>query len=113
MREIRGTYDELALRKNYEGTATDDYLHVILTDEEDVPDALARLRTIYPNIMKLDYDNRRTRASADPGMAEAIEKKSGVELFDEFYTLQNGQPLSEEQRAFAEEVLESLKEGTV
>lgn len=113
MREIRGTYDELALRKNYEGTATDDYLHVILTDEEDVPDALARLRTIYPNIMKLDYDNRRTRASADPGMAEAIEKKSGIELFDEFYTLQNGQPLSEEQRAFAEEVLESLKEGTV
>lgn len=113
MREIRGTYDELALRKNYEGTATDDYLHVVLTDEEDVPDALARLRTIYPNIMKLDYDNRRTRASADPGMAEAIEKKSGIELFDEFYTLQNGQPLSEEQRAFAEEVLESLKEGTV
>ena len=40
----------------------DDYLHVVLTDEEDVPDALARLRTIYPNIMKLDYDNRRTRA---------------------------------------------------
>ena len=54
MREIRGTYEELTLRKNWEGTATDDYLHVILTDENDVPDAMARLRVIYPNIMKVD-----------------------------------------------------------
>ena len=111
MREIRGTYDELTLRKNYEGTAVDDYLHVVLTDEEDVPDALARLRTIYPNIMKLDYDNRRTRASSEVSAVEEMEKKSGIELFDEFYTVQNGQPLSEEQRAFAEALLESLKEG--
>ena len=42
-----------------------------------------------------------------------IGSVAGIELFDEFYTLQNGQPLSAEQRAFAEEVLESLKEGTV
>ena len=113
LREIRGTYDELTLRKNYEGTATDDYLHVVLTDEEDVPDALARLRTIYPNIMKLDYDNRRTRASGETGAAEEIEKKSGIELFDEFYTLQNGGPLSAEQRAFAEKLLESPEEERI
>ncbi len=113
MREIRGTYDELTLMKNYEGTATDDYLRVVLTDEEDVPDAMARLRTVYPNIMKVEYDNQRTRASSEIGAAEEIEKKSGIELFDEFYTRQNGQPLSAEQRAFAQGVLESLKEGTV
>ena len=111
MREIRGTYDELTLLKNYEGTATDDYLRVILTDEEDVPDAQARLRTIYPNIMKLEYDNRRTRASSEIAAVEEMEKKSGVELFDEFYAAQNGQPMSEEQRAFVTETLESLKEG--
>lgn len=110
LREIRGTYDELTLRKNYEGTAVDDYLHVILTDEEDVPDAMARLRTVYPNIMKLDYDNRRTRTASDVGFAEAVEQKSRIELFEEFYTAQNGQPMTEEQRAFAEELLESLKE---
>ncbi len=110
LREIRGTYDELTLRKNYEGTAVDDYLHVILTDEEDVPDAMARLRTVYPNVMKLDYDNRRTRTASDVGFAEAVERKSEMELFDEFYTAQNGQPMTEEQRAFAESLLESLKE---
>ena len=111
MREIRGTYDELTLMTNYEGTATDDYLRVVLTDEEDVPDALQKLRLIYPNIMKLDYDNRRTRASSEIQAIEEIEKKSGIELFDEFYTAQNGQPLSGEQRAFAEGLLERLKEG--
>ncbi len=110
LREIRGTYDQLALRTAWEGTATDDYLHAVLTDEEDVPDALARLRTIYPNIMKLDYDNRRTRAPSDMGAADRAETKSGIELFDEFYTLQNGQPLSDEQRAFAQDLLERLKE---
>ena len=110
MREIKGTYDELTLRKNYEGTATDDYLHVILTDDDDVPDALARLRTIYPNIMKIDYDNKRTRTSMEVGAAEQLEKKSEIELFEDFYTKQNGQPLSGEQREFAEKLLESLKE---
>ena len=111
MREIRGTYDELTLLKNYQGTAVDDYLHVILEDEEDVPDALTRLRTIYPNIMKVDYDNQRTRNSAEVGAAEEMERKSELELFDEFFTAQNGQALSEEQRNFAEGLLESLKEG--
>lgn len=40
---------------------TDDYIYVTLTDEQDIPDAIGRLRILYPNIMKLDYDNTRTR----------------------------------------------------
>ena len=52
---------ELTDRRNYEGTAVDDYLHITLTDEQDIPEALARLRVIYPNLMQLDYDNQRTR----------------------------------------------------
>ena len=113
MREIRGTYEELTLRKNWEGTATDDYLHVILTDENDVPDAMARLRVIYPNIMKVDYDNQRTRTASLTGLAEETERKSEMELFEEFYAGQNGQPLSGEQRSFAEALLEKLKEERV
>ena len=44
LRELRGSYMELTDRRNYDGTAVDDYLHITLTDEQDVPDALARLR---------------------------------------------------------------------
>ncbi len=110
LREIRGTYDQLALLETYQGTAVDDYLHVILTDEADVPDALARLRNIYPNIMKLDYDNRRTRSSSEIDDMEAAERKSEDELFDAFYEAQNGQPMSEAQRSFVKALLERLKE---
>ena len=64
LREIRGSYLEITARSFYEGSRTDDYLHVTLTDEEDQPDAIGKLRAIYPNIMKLDYDNQRTRSAA-------------------------------------------------
>lgn len=110
MREIRGTYDELTLKGNWENTAVQDYLRVILTDEEDVPDALARLRTVYPNIMRLEYDNQRTRASSPVGEAENIEHKTEIELFMEFFEKQNGQPMSPEQRTLSEKIIEQLKE---
>jgi len=110
MREIKGKYHELILNESYEGTATDDYLHVILEDENDVPDALNNLRMVYPNIMKLDYDNERTRASSEIGSADGILKKSGQELFDEFYTIQNGLPMTEEQREYVQALLEKLEE---
>ncbi len=110
MREIRGTYDELTLRANWEGTAFDDYLRVILTDEEDVPDAAARLQVIYPNLMKLDYDNTRTRTSPEITDAEDVERKDELELFGELYEKQNGQPMSEAQVSLARAVLERVRE---
>ncbi|MBQ9251645.1 MAG: exonuclease SbcCD subunit D [Clostridia bacterium] len=111
LREIRGTYDELTLRRNYEGTQREDYLHVILTDEEDVPDAMARLRTVYPNLMKLDYDNLRTRSAALLEEAEDREQKDELGLFTEFYEKQNGQPMNEVQRELAARLMRKLKEG--
>ena len=110
MRELRGTYDELTYLPNYQGTAKDDYLRIILTDEQDVPDAMAKLRLIYPNLMKLEYDNTRTRSAAWVAEAVQIEEKSGIELFDELYEKQNGQPMSETQRRFAQKLLERLGE---
>ena len=100
MREIKGTYNELTLKSNYEGTNTDDYMSIILTDEEDVPDAIGRLRTVYPNIMKLNYDNARTRNSTSIKKIESIKSKSFIELFEEFYEKQNASPMSETQKKF-------------
>ncbi|MBQ8552475.1 MAG: exonuclease SbcCD subunit D [Clostridia bacterium] len=114
LRELRGSYDSLTLRKNYEGTATDDYIHITLTDEDDIPDAITKLRVIYPNLMKLDYDNRRTRFSAAPLLDTAAEKRSPLELFADFFEKQNDRPLDDEQREFVSELIEKLqsKEGT-
>ncbi|MBQ9661942.1 MAG: exonuclease SbcCD subunit D [Oscillospiraceae bacterium] len=113
LRELRGSYMELTARSNYEGTNTEDYLHITLTDEEDIPDVAAKLRVIYPNLMKLDYDNRRTRSRSVVGAAEDVERKTPLELLGELYEKQNGAPLSEEQKAFSAGLMESIWEGSV
>ena len=111
MREIKGTYNELTAKSYYEGTAVEDYLHITLTDEEDVPEAVGRLRVIYPNIMKLSYDNRRTQSSNVINAAEDVQQKSPLSLFEELYEMQNNQTMSDEQRSFAQELIEQIWEG--
>lgn len=108
MREIKGTFDEIMLKENYDGTNTDDYLHITLTDEQDIHDAMNKLRIVYPNVMKLDYDNKRTRSALAAGMAENAEKKSPLTLFSEFYSNQNGQPMSDTQSAFVLNLIEEI-----
>ena len=113
LREIRGTYGQLTLRENYEGTATDDYLHVVLTDEDDVPDALARLRIIYPNILDLDFDNARTRAAYNAELPDLSRYRSEAELFGDFFEKQNGRPMTEEQTARVAALFEKIKEESL
>ena len=113
LREICGTYMELTDRRRYVGTATEDYLHITLTDEEDIPDAIGKLRTVYPNLMKLDYDNTRTRRTAEIAGAENVEQKKPLELFAELYERQNNRPMGEEQKRFAQELIEKIWEGEV
>ena len=110
LRKIRGTYLEVTAKSFYENRDCEDYLQVILTDEEDVPDGMAKLRTIYPNLMRLEYDNKRTRSNAEVRAAERVEEKSELELFQEFYELQNNQSMTEVQEQFVEELLRGRKE---
>lgn len=109
MKEIRGSYNELTLKSFYENTSYDrDYMHITLTDEEDIPDVLTKLRVIYKNIMKLDYDNFRTRHFSEIRGADDVKNKSPFAHFSEFYELQNGRPLGREQAAFLEDVIEQI-----
>ena len=112
MVEIKGTYAELTLKSFYENTNyTTDYMHITLTDEQDIPDALGKLRTIYKNLLKLDYDNARTRSAAE--ITAATVEKPPLELFEDFYKLQNNQPMSDGQREFVSSLIEGLTEGGV
>lgn len=104
LREIRGRYEEITLLENYKNTRTDDYIHITLTDEEDIPNAVGKLRVIYPNLMKLDYDNRRTREYRSVEHTQAEEKKSPLEYFMEFYQLQNNQEMSGQQQYLLEKI---------
>lgn len=109
--EIKGTYEEVTLKRFYEGTDyPDSYMHITLTDEEDILDVMGKLRAIYPNIMKLDFDNELNRAFRKMGGADSVQQKSPIELFSELYEKQNNQSMSQVQERFLAELVEDIWE---
>lgn len=104
---LSGTYRTVLF---YRDMNREDYIQVTLTDEDDVPDGLQKLRVIYPNIMQLLYDNQRTKTTQEVDAAQAVEKKTEIELFYEFYELQNNQPMTKQQKDFAEQLIREIKE---
>ena len=113
LRQVRGSFERITDPANWENTATDDYMHIILTDEEDIPEAAGRLRAIYPNTMKISYDNTRTRCDQIIESAADGDTRSPLELFEELYEQQNNQPMSEAQRRFAQQLIQDIQEGSL
>ena len=111
LKTIRGTYQELMARSYYQNTdLPESYLHIVLTDEEDVPEAMGRMRQVYPYIMKLTYDNTRTRSHQNPLDQQADTRKTPLELFRQLYEAQNNQPMSEQQDTFLAGLIEAIWE---
>lgn len=112
MREIRGTFATLTdpAYVSAQGEAAADYLHIVLTDAADVLDAALRLNQVYPNLMKLDYDNARTRAEQTLFISAQPEGKRPLQLFEEFYHAQTAQELTEEQRELIAGLIEEIWE---
>ncbi len=109
--ELKGKYEEITLKSFYENTTwQEDYTHITLTDEEDIPDAIGKLRAIYHRLMKLDYDNKRTRSNLEITEIVDVESKSPYELFSNFYELQNNQPMSSEQSEYMLKLIEKIWE---
>lgn len=110
MLEIRGSYEEVSALRFYRDLDRNAYVRVTLTDEEDKPGAIDNLRAIYHNLMRLDYDNRRTRAGElMPEKADA-KRQSPLELFELFFEQQNNSPLSDAQRSYLAEAIEAIWE---
>lgn len=110
MRKLKGTYMEITSLSGYQDTNTEDYVQITLTDEEDIVDGMQKLRTVYPNLMRLEYDNRRTRENQEIAGTETVKRKSELEYFEEFFELQNNQPMNEEQRKYSEDLIRKIQE---
>ena len=116
VREIRGTFAELVspefrTAQVAAGNKLDDFVYVKLTDENDVPDAAQKLRGIYPNLMMLDYDNERTRNQQIAVGVEAVEKKSPMQLFGEFFEEMTRREMNPEELEFVQGVVDGIWEG--
>ena len=113
MIELRGTFEEILEEARKKGELQTDYYHMILTDETDVVDALSRLREYYPNIMLLDYDNRRTRSQKEVEQLDRVEERTPGELVAALYEQQNGQEMDSDRKEYLDGLIREIWEEQV
>jgi len=105
VRTLKGTLEELL-----NSPSTDDYLRIILTDEGELLEPMAKLREVYPHIMSLSLERDLSERFKSSGMVlDAPAKKSTVDLFADFYQHQREKPLSEEGRQALEHILKIVE----
>lgn len=110
MKQLKGSYQELMNAGFTAETNRADFYRIILTDENDVTDAIARLRTVYPNILTLEYDNKRTQASAELTEAADTERKTPYDLFAEFFEWRNNAPMEGRQQKIISDLIQKIWE---
>lgn len=109
MREIRGEIATLLNDAGQSSESREDYLRVILTDEEEVVDPVGKIRSVYPNLMSIVFENSRRNVdlSAIRPEANQTERLSPYELFREFFLEVGGSTMSEYQLKIVKELMES------
>lgn len=95
MRHIKGTMKELLDKKNVK--ASEDFIYATLTDEDIINDAMGVFRQVYPNTVRIDYDNSHTRGIEQVDISRIAENKSFSELIRDFYRLMYGCEITEEE----------------
>lgn len=115
VRKIEGTFEELVSAEYRDaqvrnGKSLDDYVYVVLTDENDVTDAAAKLRGYYRHLMTLNYNNSRTQSVANLDF-ENVDQKTPTEIFNDFFKEMNNRELNEEESEFMKSMIESVWEG--
>lgn len=108
---IKGFFENL-ISDDFRSTVNEnDYFSVVLLDEDEIVDVISKLRAVYPNIMILTYDNKRTRSTRSISEIESVETKSPLELFCEFYEMQNDMVLDDSSKKFVSDLIEEIWEG--
>lgn len=95
MRHIRGKINDLLDKSNV--TSPEDFIYATLTDEEFINDAMGIFQQIYPNTIKIDYDNSHTREVEQVDISKIAENRSFADLISDFYRQMYGCEISEEE----------------
>ena len=111
LRKMQGDFATLTDPDFYQKQDRDAYWQITLTNEELIPNAVQILRQIYPNMLHLSFENRRTAANQYLAAAVEPEKRTPVDLFAELYQLQNNQPMTDDQRQYIHQLVEKIREA--
>ena len=110
LKTIKGKLSKITSEEFYKELKKEDYYRAVLTDEDDILNAIGKLKSIYPNLMSMEYDNTRTRSYSVVDNVETGEAKSPLDYFEEFFEKQNGRKMSEKQRDYLLEILGEARE---
>lgn len=110
LKTIKGKFSKITSEEFYKELKKEDYYRAVLTDEDDILNAIGKLKSIYPNLMSMEYDNTRTRSYSVVDNVETGETKSPLDYFEGFFEKQNGRKMSEKQRNYLLEILGEARE---
>ena len=110
MRVIKGPFDKLISKEIVNLENKNDYLDVILTDDDYIINAIGKLRKFYPNILKLEYENKISSNEVSDNIDIDKNNMSPIDLFSEFYKMQNGIELSVKKKKIIEEVIKEVND---
>lgn len=112
MRRIEGKLEALLTAAQKDDVSSrDDYIFAVLTDETELLEPVARLRSVYKNLMGVEYKRVNFEKQQDFS-AEERESMSPLELLEKFYQLQNGTQLNEVQTEAVKKLFWELTQQT-
>lgn len=89
---------------------SDDYIKAVLTDEEDIPNVMNKLRERFENIMSMEYKRSTVDNSNQEAVIPEFNNISPADMFAEFYRQQRGVDLSYEQMEVVNEIFSEIRE---
>lgn len=97
LRYIEGFMDELLDPDFIKEQKKDDYLFVGIKDEQ-VVDAMAKLRGVYPNVMSLEFISQKTGGASMSRSFDPQLMESPLQLFEQLYFRQWDKEMSPESK---------------
>lgn len=108
LRKITGTLDEILSNAKNDPNNHEDFIDITLTNEDEVMDAMASLRTVYPNVLKISYDNKASRAAENVEKFSGVNEKKPLEIFEVFYQSRRGTEMNDEQKNYIQALIEKI-----
>ncbi|MFM1540687.1 exonuclease SbcCD subunit D [Helcococcus ovis] len=107
MRTIKGKFEEI-IKNSINDRNKDDYIHLVLEDEDDILDGMQKIRKIYPNTLTMKYINKTYGNDDFDSLQKTIKNKNPLEIFEEFYQQRTGKDLSDDKKKIMKDIIEKI-----
>ena len=112
--ELRGSYSQLMMKSFYGfNPDRESYLKIVLTDQQLIPDVADRLRTVYPNLLRVEYEALNDKSAGE--RQEELSRRDNLtpdEMFAEFYKAVNNIELTGSQARYIRTLFEEEEDDS-